>query len=64
MYYVIWNVLKNVPFVSTHQFNGVVKYKYKWLYTMEDKEKVKHGLKAKNIITTAFGVDEFLCVFH
>lgn len=32
------------------------------IWTKNDKEKVQRGLKGKTIITTSFGIDEFLLV--
>lgn len=33
-------------------------------WTKEEKENVQRNLKVKTIITTVFGLHEFLCIFH
>lgn len=58
----ILKVMKEGPFLPTHDVNGVIVKNPEKDESEEDKENVKHGLKAKNIITTAPSLDEFLRV--
>lgn len=60
----IWKTVKECPFVPTHNVDDVVVDKPQKDWTKNDKENIQHGLKAKNIITTALGLDEFLWVSH
>lgn len=48
----------------TYQVNGDVVDKPKKDWSKEDKENVNRDLKAKNIITVTFDLDEFLRVYH
>lgn len=51
--------------VLTHEVNSILVNKdNKSGWTKEKKEKVQHNLIEKKIITTALGLEEFLCVSH
>lgn len=60
----IWKDVKEVPFVPTHEINRVVVDKPEKDWPKEDKENVQYSFKAKNNITTALGLYEFLRVSH
>jgi len=61
--YNIWEAIELGPFVptivdgSTSTSTTTAKPRDKW--TNEDKRKVQYNLKAKNIITSALGIDEY-----
>ena len=55
----IWNAIENGAYVPYDTIEGkeVIKKKEQW--TTDDKRKVQFDLKAKNILTSALGFDEF-----
>ena len=55
----IWDAVENGPFVPTHIVNGALVVKERGEWTNNDKIKVQHNLRAKNIITSALSPDEF-----
>lgn len=56
----IQNVLKESPFIPIHNVDGFIIEKPEKDTTKANKQNVQHGLKAKNIISTNLGIDEFL----
>lgn len=55
----IWDAIENGPFIPSHLSCGIVETKPRSAWDNEDKRKVQYDLKAKNIITSALGMDEF-----
>lgn len=58
----IWDAIENGPFIPSHLVNKVVTIKPRTAQDNEDKRKVQFDLKAKNILTSALGMDEFFRV--
>lgn len=56
----IWKDVKEVPFVPTHDVNGVLVRKPKKDWVEDDKENMHRSLKEKAIITAALCLEEFL----
>ena len=55
----IWNAIENGPFIPMHTSEGKIIEKPRSIWSDDDKKKVQYDLKAKNIITSALGIDEF-----
>lgn len=55
--------MKEGPFVSSHDVDGVEVNKHEKDWTKDDTKKVQCGLKEKTIITTTLGLDEFFHFF-
>ncbi|XP_045798087.1 uncharacterized protein LOC123892341 [Trifolium pratense] len=55
----IWDAVENGPFIPTTVVNNVVETKVKASWTDDDKRKVLFDKKAKNLLQSALGMDEF-----
>ena len=55
----IWEAIEHGPYIPTHTENEVVVEKPRSQWTSTEKQKAQYGLKAKNIIISALGMDEF-----
>lgn len=66
MHFDMWKTVKNGPFghTHTHQVNDIMISKKEDDWSKKEREKVQRSMEAKTIITTAFALDEFLCVSH
>ena len=60
----VQDAVENGPFVLTHILDGRKIEKLRDEWTDEDKKKVQYSLRAKNIITSALGHDEFFRVLN
>ena len=58
----IWNAIEEVPFIPSVVVEEQSQPKPRNTWTEEDKKKVQYDLKAKNILTSALGMDEFFRV--
>ena len=58
----VWDAIEKGPFVPTNVVDGKSVEKPRSEWTDEDKKKVQHNLKAKNVITSALRPDEFFRV--
>nr|UBX54589.1 transposon Pol polyprotein [Lupinus angustifolius] len=58
----IWNVIEEGPYIPFTVVNNIREIKPKSSWNNEDKKKVQYDLKAKNILTSALGIDEFFRV--
>nr|UBX54592.1 transposon Pol polyprotein [Lupinus angustifolius] len=58
----IWNAIEEGPYEPSTVVNSVREIKPKSSWNDEDKKKVQYDLKAKNILTSALGIDEFFRV--
>lgn len=56
--------LENGHFIFIHLVECVVENKDRKIWIWEDKKKVQQSLKAKTIISTEFGINEFSQIFH
>ena len=55
----IWESIERGPYIPIVIVNGETIEKPKDRWTNEDKRRVQYNLKAKNIITSALGIDEY-----
>ena len=60
----IWDAVENGAFVPTKLEEGHVVTKPRAEWTDEDKKKVQYNAKAKNMITSALGYDEYFRIFN
>lgn len=60
----VWNSIKNGRFNPTKVVDGVVQYKTEEEWTDDDKKKVQYDLKARNILISAIGVNEYYSISH
>lgn len=60
----IGKFVNNCHCVCTHQINDVVVIKDVNDWTKKKREKFQCSLKVKTIISSAFGINAFLCVSH
>jgi hypothetical protein len=56
----IWDAVENGPFIPKTVTNNVVEIKEKASWTDDDKKKVLFDKKAKNLLQSTLGMDEFL----
>jgi CO dehydrogenase/acetyl-CoA synthase alpha subunit len=56
----IWDAVENGSFIPTTITNNVVEIKEKASWTDDDKKKVLFDKKAKNLLQSTLGMDEFL----
>ena len=55
----IWNVVQNGPYVPTTTVNGVTGIKPQTPWDDDDQKKVLFDKKAKNILQSFLGMDDF-----
>nr|KYP32996.1 hypothetical protein KK1_046205 [Cajanus cajan] len=55
----IWDSVENGPFIPTIVVGNEIKNLPKDQWSDNEKRKVQYSLKAKNIITSALGIDEY-----
>ncbi|XP_073219649.1 uncharacterized protein [Cicer arietinum] len=60
----IWDAVENGPHIPKTVINNKEEIKIKNSWTDEDKRKVLFDKKAKNILQSALGIDEFLRISH
>lgn len=60
----IWEAVENGPYIPTTVINNKEEIKIKNSWTDEDKRKVLFDKKAKNILQSALGMDEFFRISH
>lgn len=60
----IWDAVENGPYVPTTVINDEVQNKVKTAWTDDDKKRVLYDKKAKNILQSALGMDEFFRISH
>ena len=58
----VWDAIENGPYVPFTEINDAKSAKPRAEWTDEDKKKVQYDLRAKNILTSALGFDEFFRV--
>nr|KYP46180.1 hypothetical protein KK1_032224 [Cajanus cajan] len=58
----IWDAIENSPFIPTIVIGHEIKYLPKDQWSDDDRRKVQYDLKAKNIITSALGIDEYFII--
>ena len=58
----IWDAIKVGPFIPTKVVGNVIIEKPREEWNDDERRKVQYNLKAKNIITSALGMDEFFRV--
>nr|KYP66813.1 hypothetical protein KK1_013124 [Cajanus cajan] len=55
----IWDAIENGPFIPTIVVGHEIKNLPREQWSEDDRRKVQYNLKAKNIITSALGIDEY-----
>ena len=55
----VWDAIENGAFVPTIEIEGTRQAKPRKEWTDEEKKRVQFDLRAKNILTSALGYDEF-----
>ncbi|XP_073224826.1 uncharacterized protein [Cicer arietinum] len=60
----IWDAVKNGPYVPKMVIDNKEEKKIKVSWTNDDKRKVLFDKKAKNMLQSALGMDEFFHVSH
>ncbi|KAL2325000.1 hypothetical protein Fmac_024058 [Flemingia macrophylla] len=58
----IWDAVENGPFISSLQEGNIIKEIPRDQWSEDNRRKVQYNLKAKNIITSALGIDEYFRV--
>ncbi|KAF1868040.1 hypothetical protein Lal_00015291 [Lupinus albus] len=58
----IWNAIEEGPYEPFTVVNNIREVKPKSSWNDEDKKKMQYDLKAKNILTSTLGIDEFFRV--
>nr|KYP38695.1 hypothetical protein KK1_040039 [Cajanus cajan] len=60
----IWDFVENGPFIPTIVVGNEIKNLPKDQWSDDDKRKAQYNLKAKNIITSALGIDEYFRILN
>lgn len=58
----VWDTVEEWPFIPTNNVEGVEQPKHKKSWSENDKKKTIYDKKAKNILASTLGVDEFFRV--
>lgn len=58
----VWNAVEEGPFITTSNVGGAEQLKLEDVWNEDDKKKIQHDKKTKNILALALEMDEFFRV--